>query len=52
MTLYSALLALVPLIISAAPAGHQAVTIPFEFRVDNVTLPAGSYRVEGDFNSP
>ena len=52
MTLQSALLALVPLALSAAPTSFQTVTIPFEFRVDKVTLPAGSYRVESDFNSP
>lgn len=52
MTLQSALLALVPLALSAAPATYQTVTIPFEFRVDKVTLPAGAYRVESDFNSP
>lgn len=35
----------------AAVRRSDPVTIPFEFKVENVTLPAGEYRVERDTGS-
>jgi hypothetical protein len=35
--------------LEAAGQVSKTVAVPFEFKVDNVTLPAGEYRVEQDF---
>jgi hypothetical protein len=35
--------------LSAAGSVSENIAIPFEFKVDKVTLPAGEYRVQQDF---
>jgi hypothetical protein len=36
-------------ILSAAGSLTQHIVVPFEFKVDKVSLPAGEYRIEQDY---
>jgi hypothetical protein len=38
--------------LSAADISSQEFAVPFAFNVDNITLPAGHYRVEQTFGKP